>query len=533
MRLKELQTLSAIKGIYWNAFLTTFAIHQIKIRYALIALTFCLFTYQSKGQEIKADSGLIYNTESLQADFILFRQILEKAHPSLYRYTPKDSIDKYFNNGYRMINHPMSEIEFWQILQYITSNIKSGHTYVSHSQKFSNIYAYTGHSILPFYIYIRNNRLFIKDYISQRDTEYKIGTQILAIDSKNATQIINKLRELISGDGNSNSYKDYKLEMSDFIWLYNIIYGDQPEFLITFKSRNGSVKKKIKALKALMKDPTLKEANAPQKINLLQPNDVFEKFEYGNTPVISYPFDIDSTVILTIGSFFYKDYKAIDRKIFHSINNSNIKNVIIDLRNNGGGDSNICMDWLKYFVKDHYYFTRFNEQVVDPDQFIAYLTKLNMPVHLEIASIIHEPSQIYNSNNSYLSNENYFKGNLFILIDGGTFSAASLFAVALKYQKNCTIIGQETGGGEMGCDGIKITNIKLPQTGLMLRLPLLWACSISPMQNYGKGLLPDITVSPSPKQIYEQRYLGKDPFIAAVKQKLLNKIVQNDKGLPK
>src|SRR6476646_9012848 len=42
--------------------------------------------------------------EKLKKDFTLLKKILEANHPSLYWYTPKDSIDWYFNKVMQSIN---------------------------------------------------------------------------------------------------------------------------------------------------------------------------------------------------------------------------------------------------------------------------------------------------------------------------------------------------------------------------------------------------------------------------------------------
>ena len=42
-----------------------------------------------------------YPRSELQQDFTLLRNILEKKHPSIYWYTPKDSMDMFFDEGYK------------------------------------------------------------------------------------------------------------------------------------------------------------------------------------------------------------------------------------------------------------------------------------------------------------------------------------------------------------------------------------------------------------------------------------------------
>src|SRR4051812_32481613 len=50
--------------------------------------------------------------EKLKKDFTLLKKILEANHPSLYWYTPKDSIDCYFNKIMQSINDSLTESQF-------------------------------------------------------------------------------------------------------------------------------------------------------------------------------------------------------------------------------------------------------------------------------------------------------------------------------------------------------------------------------------------------------------------------------------
>src|SRR6478736_8449373 len=53
-----------------------------------------------------------YPPAELQADYSLFRHILESSHPSIYWYTTKDSMDFYFDQGYKSLQDSMTEIQF-------------------------------------------------------------------------------------------------------------------------------------------------------------------------------------------------------------------------------------------------------------------------------------------------------------------------------------------------------------------------------------------------------------------------------------
>src|SRR6266581_5901625 len=76
-----------------------------------------------------------YPKQELQNDYTLLRDILEKKHPSLYWYTPKDSMDHYFDEGFKSIGDSMTELQFgWKVLAPLTNKIHCGHTSFSMSK---------------------------------------------------------------------------------------------------------------------------------------------------------------------------------------------------------------------------------------------------------------------------------------------------------------------------------------------------------------------------------------------------------------
>lgn len=90
-----------------------------------------------------------------------------------------------------------------------------------------------------------------------------------------------------------------------------------------------------------------------------------------------------------------------------------------------------------------------------------------------------------------------FKGNLYLLVNEGSFSAAVMFSAAVKNQRDCFIVGQETGNSGYGSDaGVK--TITLPETHIKLNLPVTWYFLAGHNKmNTGQGLIPDVRI-PAP-----------------------------------
>ncbi len=75
-----------------------------------------------------------YSLAQVQKDYAIYQNILEEAHPGLYWYTSKDSMDYYFQYGQQQLRDSMTEPEFRKLLAYVTAKVDCGHTSVRSSK---------------------------------------------------------------------------------------------------------------------------------------------------------------------------------------------------------------------------------------------------------------------------------------------------------------------------------------------------------------------------------------------------------------
>ena len=100
-----------------------------------------------------------------------------------------------------------------------------------------------------------------------------------------------------------------------------------------------------------------------------------------------------------------------------------------------------------------------------------------------------------------------FKGNVFVLIGGRTFSAGSAFALNAKNDANITLIGEEAGGGYYFHTGQYPVLYELPNSRIMLRM------SFVKINHYvtdntvakGRGVLPDSIVHLTVQDLIESK----------------------------
>ena len=92
---------------------------------------------------------------------------------------------------------------------------------------------------------------------------------------------------------------------------------------------------------------------------------------------------------------------------------------------------------------------------------------------------------------------NHFDGKIYVLTNGPTFSASTLFCNAVKGQQNIILAGEETGGGWYGNSGLLIPDITLPITKLRVRLPFFKIVQFNHIQKNGRGVWPDLFIPPT------------------------------------
>ena len=120
-----------------------------------------------------------YPKEKLQEDYTLLRNILEKKHPSLYWYTPKDSMDRYFEEGFKSIGDSMTELLFgWKVIAPLTNKIHCGHTSFSMSKGWDRFIRNKRIPSFPLYLKIWKDTMVVTANVNRKDSALKKGMLI-------------------------------------------------------------------------------------------------------------------------------------------------------------------------------------------------------------------------------------------------------------------------------------------------------------------------------------------------------------------
>jgi C-terminal processing protease CtpA/Prc len=125
---------------------------------------------------------------------------------------------------------------------------------------------------------------------------------------------------------------------------------------------------------------------------------------------------------------------------------------------------------------------------------------------------------IYNTRTAKLQpkNADAFAGKIYVLINGGSFSASCILSSNLKGAKRAFFVGQETGGAFNGTVAGQMPIVKLPHSKLKTRIGLALIAPHFKTNLDGRGIFPDHEILPT----IEDKINGIDPEMNWVLEKI-------------
>jgi C-terminal processing protease CtpA/Prc len=460
-----------------------------------------------------------YSRQELQEDYSLLRNILEKKHPSLYWYTPKDSMDYFFHEGYKAISDSMTELQFaWKIIAPLTSAIHCGHTSVSMSKDWNKFLKDKYIPSFPLYVKVWKDTMLVTGNLNEKDdSTIKKGDFITAINGIKTSEMISIMLDYMVADGYAENVNYIRLS-TGFPYFHRNIFGLYKNYLVNYSDSNGVEKQASIPYFAPASDTVKKIIKERKKRE--------RRLTYRERIKDVRSLDMDSsTAIMTVNKFSQGHLNSFFRRSFRKLRKNEIRNLIIDLRANGGGDINKSVLLTKFIrnqpfkVADSAYATSNSFRPFNKNISMSFLNNIGLKLvtHKEKDGKYH--FGFWERHTFKPKRKNHYNGNVYVLINGLTFSASSLFCNAVKGQENITLAGEETGGGWYGNSGILIPKIVLPNTKLRVRLPFFRLVQYQHIPIKGTGVVPDIYIGPDWRDVIN----GVDTKLERVRELIIDK----------
>ncbi len=469
----------------------------------------------------------------MREDIILLKKILEANHPSLYWYTPKDSIDLYFQSAINSITDSLDEVQFKNKVAEVVSLIRCGHTSVRFSKAYAKKATQFRYPQFPLALKAWKDSLVVMSSAIAGDSIFKRGTIITQINGRSNRRLLDTLFRFISSDGFAFNYKNQVVSGNFAAW-YKTVIGLDSIYQIGYINNEG------KESFALLKNfEPIKDTSQKQRDSATAFKKPTRKEIRKARLLAKRSFIIDSTThtaYMTLSTFSGGWMRSFFRRSFRTIEKDSIKNLVVELRNNGGGRVNNCVLLAKY-LSDHPF--KMGDTVAAISRKFRYgryihpswiyWFAMNFGARKMEDGKIHQ--RYYEKKWFEPREKHHFSGNIFLVQGGYSFSATTLLISQLKGQPNVTTVGEETGGGYYGNSAMHIPTIRLPNTGLQITLPL-YRLVMDANRPKGHGIIPDVPVDPSSQAIKRMQDPKMLKIHELIQQKLHNPSL-DDKGRQK
>ena len=447
------------------------------------------------------DPNKKYSPEQLEKDYTVFENVLEESHPGLYWYTPKDSMEYFFNWGKQQIKDSLTEPEFRKVLTYVISKINCGHTTTRFSKKYTKyLDTLRNEKFFPLSLKFWDDTAVVAANLNRRDTILKRGTVILGIDHKPLHVIEDTLFKFISSDGFNLTHKFQSLSnRGTFGSLYTGVYGMTNKYTVDYADSVG----RKQSVVIPVYDPAKDTTNRSAIRRFIRPTKK-ERRQLNLQSIRSLRLDTSNvTAFLDVNSFG-RGYRLrrFFRQSFHTISKERMENLVIDVRANGGGSVTNSTLLSKYLINRKFKIGDSLYAINRHSRYHRYISKyffnrLFMLVFTRKKTDGYYHFTWFENHFFKPKRKNHFNGKSYVLIGGNSFSATTLFANAVIDQKDVIVLGEETGGGAYGNTAWLIPDVKLPETKLQFRLPLFRLVMDRTKPKNGHGIMPEVEVKPT------------------------------------
>lgn len=497
--------------------------------FVVISLVSCVNVKKYNEQITK-----LHTVEDLQLDIDKVYKQLIKHHPKLYQYTPKNILDFKFDSLKSSIKHPISSRDFYKKLAPVVAYVKQGHVslssvskkYTKKERKQLKKKKFEFYDLGFEYI---DNKLWVKNTKGKDSTI--VGSEVIKIDDDLATDLVDSYKARFTSDGyNKTLYNRYVGKR--FTSFYYRDKGFLDSLKIEFKQKDSLFTKVLRRISKKEKKKVIDsikiKPEAPIKLTKVekQQNRIKAKAKrkknkklgfIASTKEYTRNFNFigkDTTVAyMKIRGFSNGNYRRFYKESFKKLDSAKTKNFIIDLRDNGGGRI-AEIDYLYSFLTNNNYKFIEHSEVNSRIPFLKFLMSNSNPNVLKVFSGLFSPFMIthnlikikkhedklyykFSFSKEKEPNPINYKGRLYVLINGNSFSASSLLSTHLKATKRATFVGEETGGAYNGCVAGIYKIYELPNSKLKIRMGLMQIEAPYKQEPDGYGIKPDVKILPN------------------------------------
>ena len=478
---------------------------------------------QTNTEPLRADTRIA--GAGLLADLDILQQAYQTMHGGLYRYNTPAQIDLQFARLRERLQAGATLAETYCALLEFASGVRCGHTYPNffNQPKAVGNALCTGTNRLPFEFRWLGDGMVISRNLSG-DPALAPGTEVLAINGIPTRDVLQRLLTVARADGGNDAKRRALLAVQGLnryepFDIYYALYFPlrTPQFALSVRPFEAP------AGRTVLVNPL---SDAQRRTAMKVPP---EKMA-ADDAVWTLSFLNDRTALLKMPTWaLYNskwDWQRFLADTFSNLNTHARCNLIIDLRDNEGGITDVGYEIARHLLRQNiatggmHRYVRFRTV---PKNLIPYLdtwdwgfldwtTNTSKAAYQPAGNAVYYPLNRLDENQRsdvLLPLSPRFDGKVIVLMNAENSSATFLFEQIAQQNHLATLIGEPSGGSRRGINGGAFFFLNLPNSKIEMDLPLI--ATLPDMPQPDAGLLPDQAVSITPGGLAS----GTDEVLAA------------------
>ena len=437
----------------------------MKIVFAFI-LTFitAIATGQTSCDEMYSKK---FTKAELDTDISFMREKILNAHINPFTEITKEEFEANIQQIRNTLKDGMTQKEFYFLVKPVIVKLNDEHSALGDFCIPDSIKKST--KIFPLRFRYMDNKVILTESIS--DENLVIGDELLSINNIPVAEIVNNCSQSVFGIADERK-TIFVENLGNYISRFCYFIPDN--YQMKFKSGKEAVIKRLgieevkKKMESIKKPATSNAVIAYEKIN-----------ESGYLTVNSFGMG---------GNYTMERWRQMIDSIFTIIQKDSIRHLVIDVSNNGGGNSAIGNIFIDHFSDKSY--RQYGGSWKRSDEYADFMKSIKM-----------EYAPYQNTQNGELlalgggltkpsKTKNRFTGKTYVLVGGNTFSSAMMFAVMVLDNKLATVAGQTPSKGHPNHFG-ELIGFRTPNTQLEFRFGVKeWIRPSGVLTN--NKLIPDI-----------------------------------------
>jgi hypothetical protein len=376
----------------------------------------------------------------LQEDFAFLKKSIARVHPDLSYSADPRQMALAFASAEQQLQKPLTRNEAWRVLSALNPVFADAHMQVSMGDFDQEAAAHlkAGRGFFPFEVHIDGKgELFIRCEVGGGATPLA-AMRIDSINGMPARSITQTLLALTYGDTPALRANLLAGRWWRFYWK---AFGTPGRFELTVAQPDG--------LKRISRDAV---ARLPFASSQDTDFDQAYRFEMLSSKV----------ALLTIATFSWPDkslFYAFTETMFARLRDSGARALVIDIRDNGGGDDDMWKQGLLRYIADKPYQhgSSYRKMVIEGRSSATE----------KVGDIVEGSIQTWEQ--PELDNPLHFSGKTYVLVGRTTYSSSILFSNTVQDFKFATIVGEDGYARARQSGGIQ--HMMLPNTRLGLIVP--------------------------------------------------------------